>query len=263
MKALDKDTKFAHLGKPGTAFTKGFQRRFDIITELVDFKDKIIMDQGCGEGVWMSQFAKFTDTKNIFGSDIDPESISKVAADNPNLLTSNIKICPAEDLTFEDNKFDIVFSNEVLEHVNDDKKSVEEVLRVLKPGGKFIIFTPNRGWPFETHGMFFRGKYIWGNIPFLPWMPKFIRKKFSPHVRNYSNGDIKKLLKVNNLKPQTSNFKLTYHRHVFPAFDKLERKFGPLGKFMQRFFHWAEKTPLHFFGISHLVVVEKIDSSHS
>jgi hypothetical protein len=121
----------------------------------------------------------------------------------------------------------------------------------LKSGGKFIIFTPNRGWPFETHGMFFRGKYYWGNIPLLPWMPKFIFKKFAPHVRNYSNGEIRKLF-------QDSGWKIVYHKHVFPGFDGAVRRFGFFGKIIQKFFHMIEKTPFHFFGISHLLVVEKV-----
>lgn len=256
MKVLASDTKFAHLGKPGTSFTPGFERRLQKILKYVDLKDKVILDQGCGEGVWMERFTEFTDPKNVYGEDIDPESPKKFEIRNSKLETkfqipnSNVHIVPAEELDFRDNFFDIVFSNEVLEHVNDDRKSVEEAIRVLKPGGHFIIFTPNRGWPFETHGMFFRGKYYWGNIPLLPWMPAFIRRKFSPHVRNYSNGDIRRLFK--NLPVE-----IVHHTHVFSGFDKLEGRLGILGSGIKKFFHWAEKTPLHFFGISHFMIVKK------
>ena len=114
-----------------------------------------------------------------------------------------------------------------------------------------VFFTPNRGWPFETHGMFLNGKYYWGNIPFLPWMPKFLYKKFAPHVRNYSNGDIKRLIKQ-------SGGEIVYHSHVFSGFDGLVNRFGFFGKLIQRFFHAIEKTPLHFFGISHFVIAKKV-----
>jgi ubiquinone/menaquinone biosynthesis C-methylase UbiE len=279
MQTLDKDTKFAHLGKPGSSFSKGFQRRLDIITKLIDFKDKKILDLGCGEGVWIAKWLEMTAPENVYGEDIDPENINKILnskyevpnklemqnSKNPNainLVASNFKACPAEKLEFPDNTFDIVFSNEVMEHVKDDVQVMKEVLRVLKPGGKYVFFTPNRGWPFETHGMFFRGKYIWGNIPFLPWMPKKIFNKFAPHVRNYSNGEIKNMISssqypVPSNQKDKNDWKLVYHKHVFPAFDKLERKFGMLGKLLQKTFHFLEKTPLHFFGISHLVIVQK------
>lgn len=252
MQTLDSKTKFAHLGKPGAAFSKGFQRRLDMVSKLADLDGKIILDQACGEGVWLNQFAKFTDPKNVYGFDIDPESI-EIALKQTSIPKDNLKVCAAENLDFPSNYFDIVFSNEVLEHVNDDKKSVEEVMRVLKPGGQFIFFTPNRGWPFETHGMFCNGKYYWGNIPFLPWMPKRIFKKFAPHVRNYSNSEIRKLIK-------NSGGKIIYHTHVFSGFDGAVRRFGLWGKLIQKLFHLLEKTPLNWFGISHLVVVSKIPS---
>ncbi len=255
MKVLDIKTKFAHLGKPGTAFSKGFQRRMNSVLKKVDLKDKVILDQGCGEGVWMNEFARFTSPKNVFGFDIDPESKTNyelLITNLPNPVPiENYIICKAEDLKFGSDKFEIVFSNEVLEHVEDDKKAVEEVNRVLKKGGKFIIFTPNRGWPFETHGMFLKGKYYWGNIPLLPWMPKFIFRKFAPHVRNYSNSDILKLF-------PNESWKIIHHSHIFPGFDGLVRRNRIVGKLVQKIFHLIEKTPLHFFGISHFLIVEKV-----
>lgn len=248
MQILDKDTKFAHLGKPGTAFSKGFQRRLDILKTLVDFKDKKILDVGTGLGVWLHKFSEMTDSTNVYGLEYDAELANK--AKQIFSQPQNILISGAEQMPFADAFFDLVFSNEVLEHVADDRKSVEEMVRVLKTGGVIIAFTPNRGWPFEQHGMFLNGKYIWGNIPFLPWMPKFIRQKFAPHVRNYSNSDIKKLFKDLPIE-------FVYHKHVFSGFDGLARKFGFVGKAIQRFFHLLEKTPLHFFGISHLIIVRK------
>lgn len=253
MKVLDEHTKFAHLGKPGSAFSKGFQRRLDMILKKHDLNGKKILDLGTGEGVWLREFAKYTDPKNVFGSEYDKDTIEPYISQitQSGIPTENIKICPGERLEFPDQTFDVVFQNEVLEHVQDDKKVLEECYRVLKPGGVVILFTPNAGWPFETHGMFFRGKYYWGNIPFLPWMPNFIYKKFAPHVRNYTNWDLRKKLK-------NSGFEIQHHSHIFPGFDGLQRKYGFLGKLVKSFFHLIEKTPLHFFGISHFVIAKKI-----
>lgn len=251
MQVLDEHTKFAHLGKPGTAFSKGFARRLEMITRLVDLQDKVILDDGCGEGVWFQQFMRYTSPANVYGSDFDPENIRLIQSQSWGLGPDNLKACPAEQLEFPDSFFDIVFSNEVLEHVQDDRKAVEEAVRVLKPGGNFIVFTPNRGWPFEQHGMFLNGKYYWGNIPLLPWMPAAIRKKFAPHVRNYSNGDIRKLFAGLPVK-------VVHHSHIFSGFDGMVRRFGVIGLAAQKLFHVIEKTPLHFFGISHFVVIQKL-----
>ena len=46
------------------------------------------------------------------------------------------------EIPFEENTFDVVFCNHVLEHVNDDKKAVKEINRVLKPGGWAILQVP-------------------------------------------------------------------------------------------------------------------------
>lgn len=248
MQVLDNDTKFAHLGKPGTAFSAGFARRLEIVKKHVDLDNKQILDLGCGKGVWLNQFSKLAGPKNVFGSDIDADLISEIPAEvaDPN----NLKICPAESLDFADNSFDVVFTNEVLEHVVDDRKAVEEIVRVLKPGGKFICFTPNRGWPFEQHGIFIGEKYVWGNIPLLPWLPKWFHNKFAHHVRNYSNKDIRKLF-------SDLPAKVILHTYVFPGFDGLVRKFGIIGKAVQKFFHSLEATALARFGISHFVILQK------
>jgi SAM-dependent methyltransferase len=263
MKILDTKTKFAHLGKPGSIFSMGFARRLDLIEQKVDLRNKTILDMGCGEGVWLREFAKLTQPGSVYGSEYDKEQVEYIQSKLKNateeerkndrflqIPLDNIRNCPGENLDFKSEFFDIVFHNEVLEHVQDDLQTLKECFRVLETNGKLIFFTPNRGWPFETHGMFFRGKYYWGNIPFLPWLPKSIFKKFAPHVRNYSNADIKTLIKE-------SGGRIVYHSHVFSGFDGLVRRFGIFGKVIQKGFHFIEKTPLNFFGISHFVIAEK------
>lgn len=254
MKKLSKDTKFAHLGKPGSIFSNGFQRRLNLITDVIDLKGKNILDLGCGEGVWLRKFLEFTSPENVYGSDIDQESIDIAIVNTPELKNSNLVVSKGESLPFKENYFDIVFQNEVLEHVTDDKKVINECLRILKPEGKLIIFTPNRGWPFETHGMFFKNRYYWGNIPLLPWLPKFVYKKFAPHVRNYSNRELKNVIKDG---AEDISYTIFYHKHIFPGFDGMTRRFGVLGKVFQSIFRVLEKTPLHFFGISHFIIVKK------
>lgn len=51
--------------------------------------------------------------------------------------------CVVPPLPFEDDVFDFVVSFQVIEHIKDDDRFVKEIQRVLKPGGKFIVTTPN------------------------------------------------------------------------------------------------------------------------
>lgn len=254
MQVLDSKTKFAHLGKAGSSFTPGFARRLQKIQQKVNLHDKKILDIGCGEGVWLKQFAELSGyIANVYGCDIDKEAVESIIDKvdiRGDIPKQNLKVCAAENLGFADQEFDIVFANEVLEHVQDDQLTVNEVLRVLKPGGLFVFFTPNTGWPFEQHGIFWQGRYIWGNIPLLPWLPKAIQKNLAPHVRNYTNRDVKQLF-------DNTTWQIKHHRHVFPGFDGMIRRFGIIGKLVKKFFHILEKTPLHRFGISHFVIVKK------
>ena len=63
-------------------------------------------------------------------------------------------------IPLDDGSADVVTSFTVLEHVPDERRSLAEMYRVLKPGGRLIISVPNRWWVFETHGC---------NLPLLPW----------------------------------------------------------------------------------------------
>ena len=61
-------------------------------------------------------------------------------------MPSNVEFvqCAVPPLPFEDESFDCVVSFQVIEHIKRDKEFVREVYRVLKPGGRFIVSTPNR-----------------------------------------------------------------------------------------------------------------------
>ncbi len=71
-------------------------------------------------------------------------TIDKFAADIPN-LAANVErqIMTVPPIAFADNSFDYVVSFQVIEHIKADTQFVSEVARVLRPGGKFIVSTPN------------------------------------------------------------------------------------------------------------------------
>jgi SAM-dependent methyltransferase len=56
-----------------------------------------------------------------------------------------------DSLPFRDGVFDVVVSNHVIEHVPDQERHLEEIARVLRPGGVCYLATPNRIWPREPH----------------------------------------------------------------------------------------------------------------
>jgi SAM-dependent methyltransferase len=79
--------------------------------------------------------------------------MNKTIVDQLQQKRSNIDEFVFGDMTksdLEHESFDLVVSVEVLEHVEEDEKFVSEVCRVLKPGGKFIMTTPNGDY-VENH----------------------------------------------------------------------------------------------------------------
>lgn len=98
--------------------------------------DSVVLDVGAGAGIIQHMNVKGI-AKTVYGVDLDERVI-----DNPNLDKGFVS--DAENLPFEDNYFDIVFSDNVLEHLDNPFEVFNEVYRVLKPGGYFLFKTPNK-----------------------------------------------------------------------------------------------------------------------
>ncbi len=89
---------------------------------------------GSGYGVEIiAPHAKEFITIDKFGGERDFSAYSNVT----------FKQCSVPPLPFDDESFDCVISFQVIEHIKDDSRFVEEVRRVLKKGGVFIVSTPN------------------------------------------------------------------------------------------------------------------------
>jgi SAM-dependent methyltransferase len=127
---------------------------------------------------------------------------------------------------------------------------VQEMVRLLKPGGRIVLFVPNRGYPFETHGIYWRGKYSFGNKLFVNYLPRALRDRLAPHVRVYTRSDLQKLFK---------GLPVTFIERtvIFGAYDNIIARFGRLGKMLRSVLHFLERTPLKVFGLSHFWVVER------
>ena len=76
----------------------------------------------------------------------------------------------------------------MIEHVTDDAAAAAEMVRVVAPGGRIVIFCPNRLYPFETHGHYWRGRYHFGNTPLINYLPDPLRNRLAPHVRAYTGA---------------------------------------------------------------------------
>lgn len=105
-------------------------------------QDKSVLDCGCGGGYGSDYLAK-NGARTVIGTDLSVWSIdqAKMLYKQDNL---QFLVMDGTDLKFKDCIFDVVTSFQVIEHLRDCKKHLSEVKRVLKPGGIFIIATPNK-----------------------------------------------------------------------------------------------------------------------
>jgi SAM-dependent methyltransferase len=206
--------------------------------------DSRVLVAGCGVGLYVRALQQFT--PDVVGLDIEPERVGAAATTSP-----LVNVAAGEHLPYLADYFDVVLSHEVLEHVRDDAQSLAELVRVLKPGGRVIIFCPNRLYPFETHGHYWRGRYHFGNTPLINYLPHPLRDKFAPHVRAYTVGSLKQLLRDLPVK-------VTSHTQIYPGYDNIVARRPALGRFLRRITYFLEQTPLRVFGLSHVLVLEKL-----
>lgn len=108
-----------------------------------------ILELGCGIGYYSAFLSKIAD--QVIATDLE---VTDITTHSPGLQITrdflaeldihnvNVMHASAENLPFEDNSFDMVFSSHVLEHVPDVKKGVSEINRVLKPGGINFCVVP-------------------------------------------------------------------------------------------------------------------------
>jgi SAM-dependent methyltransferase len=156
-----------------------------------------------------------------------------------------------EALPFKSNTFDLVFSNEVIEHVNDDRWSVREMVRVTRPGGHVLVFCPNRLWPFETHGIYWRGRYSFGNKPLVNYLPDRLRNRLAPHVRAYNRRALRALF-------EGLPVRVAHHQTVYPGYDNVVQRFPRFGPLIRSLSYVLENWPVSGrFGLSHYLIVQK------
>jgi len=237
--------KAALRGEPSYVWRAGQQRRFAMILQAAGERVKgQILENGCGVGMYMEHLAPFGGT--VIGLEYDFERAAEARINSPHILNA-----AGESLPLPSGTFDLILSHEVIEHVQDDRAAIFEMIRILRSGGRAVIFCPNRGYPFETHGIYWRGKYYFGNKLFINYLPRSLRDKLAPHVRVYSKRDMQKLF-------EGLPVKFVERTIIFGAYDNIIARFGSLGKILRVVFQFLEKTPLKIFGLSHFWVVEKI-----
>ena len=122
-----------------------------------------VLDLGCGGGLLSEPLAQAG--ANVTGIDISEHAVG-VAARHARESGLDIRYLrsPAERLPFGDDSFDIVVAFDVLEHVDDLSPTMEQIARVLRPGGKLIYDTMNRTFLCRATVIWI-GEHLWKGGP--------------------------------------------------------------------------------------------------
>ncbi|MHA2104493.1 MAG: class I SAM-dependent methyltransferase [Candidatus Hodarchaeales archaeon] len=123
-----------------------------IVNKYVDFKDKNILEVGCGNGRLTYQFADIA--KKIVAIDPNAEKINQAKKDLSETFGEKLEfhIKSAEDLSFINDTFDIaLFSYSLccMDSLQSMQASMDEVQKKLKPGGLIIVLMDSLQMPFE------------------------------------------------------------------------------------------------------------------
>lgn len=100
-------------------------------------RSSAVLDVGCSGGQLLEALRQmgFTD---LHGIDIDKKSIEICIDKN----IKNVSVAKGEETGFSNDQFDLLVASDVLEHIGDELKALQEWKRVLRPKGKVLIFVP-------------------------------------------------------------------------------------------------------------------------
>lgn len=149
-----------------------------------------ILDVGCGNGAISDYFAK---NNEVFAIDLVDQRTDPFKSNSVHFLKYVDHKIPLESQSF-----DIVISNHVLAYIGEKNSHVEELARLLKPGGIIYFATPNRLFPVEPHF----------GVPFLHYLPTRIFNRvmkklglFRENVFLTNSFELRRLLKQWGLDP--------------------------------------------------------------
>lgn len=115
------------------------------IADFQNYKGKKVLEIGTGLGLDLKQYAQ--NGADCYGIDLTEGTINKTRETLGHFnLKADLQVMDAEELKFEDNTFDLVYSFGVLHHIPHTQVAIDEIYRVLKPNGKAIIMLYSKSW---------------------------------------------------------------------------------------------------------------------
>jgi len=125
-----------------------FKRRVKTIVDFIEPSDDMrIRDLPCGRGFYLHMFRHVSECE-LVGADLDWHVLRTAKRALAKYQRIHVNHASIVDMPFARDSFDAVVLSEVLEHIDDDGRALEEAFRVLKPGGALAVTVPHANYPF-------------------------------------------------------------------------------------------------------------------
>lgn len=229
-----------------------FSLRREYVLSMFDCNGGKVLDIGCGPAVLTEELLK-RDCR-VWNNDISPVMVDKArqrllfvkGAENVKLNVGDI-----ENLEFQDNFFDFVLCIGVLEYLSEDNKALNEIFRVLKPGGYAILSVPNMASPFVLleQAVVFLGKMV---LKFFPGVTQKNSLLFNKDItdRYYLPWNFRAELRKKGFKVTDNKF----HIYRLAFLNLLSER---LSFILTKKLEVLSRTPLSLLGVNYIVKVTK------
>src|SRR5262249_22326239 len=121
------------------AFERAMQVNLDNIEKGIAGAGGRLLDLGCGDGERTMQFARAAQAASVTGVEVTDEHAAEAHARGIEVVRADL----SERLPMDDGSFDVVLSNQVIEHLADTDTFVAECKRLVRPGGLCVCSTEN------------------------------------------------------------------------------------------------------------------------
>ncbi len=173
----------------------------EICRQVTDRRPRIL-DVGCGTGANLMMLSEYGDAEGV---DVSEDALSFCRERG----LQKVRLGAAEELPYEDGTFDLVTAFDVVEHIDDDLAGLREMRRVLRPGGRVLLFVPTFMflWGVQDDVSNHRRRYR------LPELSRVLEKAgFEMERATYANITfflpilmIRKLMRVTGIKTESEN----------------------------------------------------------
>jgi len=215
---------------PGSPLVARLRRRWEagkvrLYRELVGAGPRRLLDVGCGNGRFLSLLREFGAPEwKLVGIDFDEAAAAQCRA-----LGFEAHAGRIEDLDLGESNFDAVIMLQLIEHVEDPVAISRAVFRLLRPGGIFVVETPNLG---GLDHAWFQGRW-WGHY------------HFPRHWNLFSTASLRRMLEGAGFQIAHSEFLISTSSWTISIHNFLLDRGWPAG--VVRFFHYQNPLLLGLF----------------